>query len=99
MPASINATSPTRGRGFFYLFNGVKHMPDTSIADAINNLASEMRLLTFGGASPSESSHGAIEDLTLTVHSTGREIASALSEIATAINNLANAVAESSNNG
>ena len=85
--------------GLFLFIQRVNHMPDTSIADAINNLASEMRLLTFGGASITKTGQGAIEGLTMTVQSTGGEIASALSEIASAINRLADAVAEHADNG
>ena len=53
---------------------------EPAIANAIHHLANEMRLLTFGGASIDPTGQGAIEGLTLTVHDTGRDIASALSD-------------------
>lgn len=68
---------------------------EPAIANAIHHLANEIRLLTFGGASIDPTGQGAIEGLTLTVHDTGRDIASALSDIASAINRLADAVATS----
>lgn len=74
---------------------------DNAVADAIHALAQEMRILTFGGASLSKGSHGAIEGMTMTVGDTGKEIASsigdvaaALSEVAEAINKLADSVAD-----
>lgn len=84
----------------------MKTQPDNSkeaaIAEAINNLASEMRILTFGNASLTKSSPGAIEGLTMAVSDSGSGIASAigdvatsLSDIADAINKLAEAVVES----
>ncbi|MCL2458969.1 MAG: hypothetical protein FWF31_09055 [Desulfobulbus sp.] len=70
---------------------------NSAIADAINNLAREVRFLTFGGAGASMSTpshYGAIEGLTMAVNDTGRGIVSALSEVADAINKLADTVAD-----
>lgn len=72
--------------------NDPENVQESQIAAAINNLSNEIRILTFGNASLTKSSPGAIEGLNMAVSDSGKDIASSISEVATSLADIAEAI-------
>ena len=62
------------------------------IANAINSISREIRLLTFGGASITENSHGVLEAMALTMSGNGKEVAAAIRDVAQSISEVADSI-------